>query len=179
MIFPNRFRNFDDNGMDRTQTLGYSSAGTPIKIWVSGRPSQVRQTPWRKLRYRQRKDTGRLGSSYATCQRILREDSNMRRITAKFMSQFLAEENPLKFTAAKTWMWSSILLPRMIWPLVISSRSQEQKTLLRQRRFHDASELHKQSLTVLQAIPKRQSQWYFQQWHRRCTHYIYSEWVYL
>jgi hypothetical protein len=31
-ILTNRFRNFDDNGMDRTQTLGCSSAGTPIKI---------------------------------------------------------------------------------------------------------------------------------------------------
>ena len=91
-----------------------------LKIWVSGCPSQVRQTPRRKLRHRQREATGRLGSSYATCQRILREDANMRRITAKFMSQLLAEGNPMNFAAVKTWMWSSILLTR-IWPLVKTS----------------------------------------------------------
>jgi hypothetical protein len=54
-------------------------------------------------------------------------DANLWRITAKFMFWMLTEGNPQKFAAVKTWVFSSILLTRMIWPLVISPCLKEQK----------------------------------------------------
>ena len=121
--------------MDRTQTFAvFKRRNTGWRSGCSGRPSQVRQTKtWRSCEIVNEKQrsaiyetTGRLGYTYGTCQRILREEVNMRWIIAKFIPRLLTPGNPQKSAAAKTWKWSSILLTRTIWPLVISSCFQTQ-----------------------------------------------------
>jgi hypothetical protein len=49
------------------------------------------------------------------------------------------------------------------------------KSKIKGRRFQDITEIQKQSLTVLQAIPKSQFQWCFQQCQKRWTRCTNSE----
>jgi predicted transcriptional regulator len=97
---------FGDNAMGRTQAFEWFSRFKRGETSVedserSGRPSTCRTEKnvenVRKIVNEHGRNTiteiaGRLGLSYGTCQRILTEDLNMRRISAKFVPRLLTEE---------------------------------------------------------------------------------------
>jgi histone-lysine N-methyltransferase SETMAR len=97
---------FGDIAMGRTQTFEWFSrfkrGETSIEDSLrSGRPPTGRTDEnvenVRKIVSENRRNTiteiaGRLGLSYGTCQRILTEDLNMRRISAKFVPRLHTEE---------------------------------------------------------------------------------------
>jgi hypothetical protein len=56
------------------------------------------------------------------CQWIPRVDLNMSRISAKSVPRMLTNGN---FRTIKPRLWYTTFLPRLIWPLIISSRSRE------------------------------------------------------
>jgi hypothetical protein len=97
---------FGDNAMGRTQTFEWFSRFKHGETSVEdcdrlGRPSTGRTDEnvenVRKIVYEDRRNTiteiaDRLGLSSGTCQRILTEDLNMRRISAKLVPRLLTEE---------------------------------------------------------------------------------------
>jgi hypothetical protein len=119
---------FGDNAMGRTQTFELFNpfkrretfvedsehAGCPSTGYTDENVENIR-----KIVNEDRQNTiaeiaGRLGLSYGTCQRIVTENLNMRRISGAHLC--LCSD----FWPLKTWLWPPTLLIFPIWPLVIS-----------------------------------------------------------
>ena len=88
--------------------------------WKGGECSHTRQRTSTKHHFGE--IAGTLDLPNGICQWIPRVDLKMRRISAKSVPRTLTSGN---FRPIKPRLWYSTLLPRLIWPLIISSRFRE------------------------------------------------------
>jgi len=115
--------------------------------------------------------TGRLGLSYGICQWILRVGLNVWKICARFVPRLLTNETQQRAILRRYGMAVvPILLTRLVSIFCFF-------LFPRMKQFPDAHWIQEQSLTVLQEIPKKKSQFYlcFLQRHKPGTHCINSK----
>ena len=108
----------------------------------------------------------------STCQRIISEDMNTRRVSVKIVPHLLTIRSSGNFWLLKTWPWSLTPLARPVWPPVTAARFREWNRSYKGVASTTSLKFSKNRvLFFIQAIPLSQLQRCFQQWQKHWTHF--------
>ncbi|PNF20610.1 hypothetical protein B7P43_G04271 [Cryptotermes secundus] len=154
--------------------LGKTATGTHQMLKQAFGENSLGQTQTYNW-YKRFKDT--LGLSYGTCQRILSEELNMRRIAAKFVPRLLQnEQKQHRLEVCRELQQQLQEDPNFLSKVVTGDKNlapcdfflfPKMKIKLKGRRFDTVEEIQAETQTVLNTLTKKGFQDAFEKWQKR------------